>query len=55
MWQYLVQDDGRGEEIVDPDLVNEIHERLAHLTSENAVRILDQSYENKKQDKNKKL
>ncbi|KAK7574104.1 hypothetical protein V9T40_011295 [Parthenolecanium corni] len=35
MWQYLVQNDDRGEEVVDPELVSEIHERLAHLCSEN--------------------
>lgn len=39
MWQYLVQNDDRGEEVVDPELVSEIHERLAHLCSENEVSV----------------
>lgn len=37
MWQYLVQNDDRGEEVMDPELVSEIHERLAHLCSESEV------------------
>ncbi|XP_065205001.1 nudC domain-containing protein 1 [Planococcus citri] len=34
MWQYLVQNT-RGEELVDNELVKQVHERLAHLCSEN--------------------
>ncbi|KFM81363.1 NudC domain-containing protein 1, partial [Stegodyphus mimosarum] len=34
MWQELVKGNIQGEELMDPALINEIHSRLAHLTSE---------------------
>lgn len=37
MWQELVKGDKRGTEIADPALVAEIHNKLAHLTSETEV------------------
>ncbi|KAK7866402.1 hypothetical protein R5R35_009825 [Gryllus longicercus] len=37
MWQSLVPGDCRGEEVVDPALVDEIHEKLAHLCSDKEV------------------
>ncbi len=37
MWQELVKGDNQGEELLDPALVDEIHARLAHLTSETEV------------------
>ena len=37
MWQYLVENDTRGEELVDNELVKQVHERLAHLCSESEV------------------
>lgn len=37
MWRYLIVEDNRGEEIIDPELVKEIHKRLAHLCSEHEV------------------
>lgn len=38
MWRYLVENDDRGQELVDNELVKEVHERLAHLCSETEVR-----------------
>ncbi|XP_063236052.1 nudC domain-containing protein 1 [Bacillus rossius redtenbacheri] len=37
MWRELVEGDAKGEEVVDPALVADIHERLAHLTSDKLV------------------
>ncbi|GAB6032583.1 NudC domain-containing protein 1 [Chamberlinius hualienensis] len=34
MWRQLVKGDERGEEILDAELVSQIHQRLAHLTSD---------------------
>ena len=36
-WPTLVPSDGRGELVMDPNQVAQIHERLAHLTSETLV------------------
>ena len=40
MWNYLLQGDSNGEEIVDMELVKEIHERLSHLCSDKEVIII---------------
>lgn len=37
MWQHLIPSDKRGEEVLDPSLVEEIHQRLAHLCSDQEV------------------
>ncbi|XP_076322276.1 nudC domain-containing protein 1 isoform X1 [Tachypleus tridentatus] len=37
VWQELVKGDSRGEEVLDPALVEQIHNSLAHLTSENEL------------------
>jgi hypothetical protein len=37
MWQKLVKGETRGEEILDPALVEEMHLRLAHLCSDKEV------------------
>ncbi|XP_069701617.1 nudC domain-containing protein 1 isoform X2 [Periplaneta americana] len=37
MWQELVKDDSRGEQIPDPALVEEVHQRLAHLCSDKEI------------------
>lgn len=37
MWQELVKGDTRGEEVLDPALVEEIHKRFAHLCSDKEV------------------
>lgn len=42
MWQELVKGDRQGEELMDHALIDEIHARLAHLTSETEVIIFYQ-------------
>lgn len=37
MWQELIKGDKQGEELMDPALIEEIHAKLAHLTSETEV------------------
>lgn len=37
MWRHLIDKNDRGEEIIDPELVKEIHKRMAHLCSEHEV------------------
>lgn len=37
MWSEFIKDDERGEQILNPDLVAEVHQRLAHLCSETEV------------------
>ncbi|KAG8191444.1 hypothetical protein JTE90_020696 [Oedothorax gibbosus] len=37
MWQELVKGNKEGEELMDPALVEEVHSRLAHLTSDSEV------------------
>lgn len=39
MWQELVKGDKQGEELMDHALIDEIHARLAHLTSETEVTV----------------
>lgn len=39
MWSSLIPGNESGEEIVDPELVAEIHNKLAHLCSDKWVRI----------------
>lgn len=39
MWQDLVPGDETGEQIIDPNIVAEVHQRLAHLCSETEVSI----------------
>jgi len=38
MWQELVKGDTKGKEVLDPALVEEMHQRLAHLCSDTEVR-----------------
>ena len=37
MWQELVTGDTRGKEVLDPALVEEMYQRLAHLCSDREV------------------
>lgn len=37
MWQELVKGDTKGKEVVDPALVEEMHQRLAHMCSDREV------------------
>lgn len=37
MWQELIKGDKQGEELMDHALIEEIHAKLAHLTSETEV------------------
>nr|XP_018899756.1 PREDICTED: nudC domain-containing protein 1 [Bemisia tabaci]XP_018899757.1 PREDICTED: nudC domain-containing protein 1 [Bemisia tabaci] len=41
MWPCVIRNNLNGEEIMDPELVQEIHERLAHLCSETEVKAKD--------------
>ena len=43
MWQEFVKGDIRGEQVPDPALIEEIHQKLAHLCSDKEVCIIGYS------------